>query len=148
MPAENHKNKALLFSLGEALCAVPLKYIIEAAKIMPITKVPRVPSAILGISNLRGEIIPIVDIMKHFTGGKSDLGYQCLIVMKISGCVVGIPVNNVIKVLSFSQNTIKRGEDAEKGFFDKYVQSMIQDEENVFTLLDIEHIVNDITVKE
>ncbi len=148
MQAESHKNKALLFSLGESLCAVPLKYIIETAKIMPIIKIPRVPNCISGISSLRGEIIPIVDIMELFTGQKSNIEYKCLAVMKISGCVIGVPVNDVIKVISISENVIKRGEEAETGSFDKYVDAVIKEEEGIISLLDIEHILKDITEKE
>ena len=68
--------------------------------------------------------------------------------MKISGCVIGVPVNDVIKVISISENVIKRGEEAETGSFDKYVDAVIKEEEGIISLLDIEHILKDITEKE
>ena len=59
---DTQKDKYLTFTLGEELYGIDIRVVIEIIGILPITKVPEVPDYVRGIINLRGKIIPVIDI--------------------------------------------------------------------------------------
>ena len=56
------KGKYLVFSIGKELYGMDIRYITEIIGIQPITEVPEMPEYIRGITNLRGKLIPVMDI--------------------------------------------------------------------------------------
>ena len=66
MDEDTQKDKYLTFTLGEELYGIDIRAVIEIIGIMPITKVPEVPAYVQGIINLRGKIIPVVDMRLRF----------------------------------------------------------------------------------
>jgi len=78
------KDKYLTFLLGEETYAIEIKYVTEIIGIQPITQVPELPSYIKGIINLRGRIIPVMDVRLRFK--KPPVEYNdrtCIIVIDI-----------------------------------------------------------------
>ena len=63
---DTQKDKYLTFTLGEELYGIDIRVVIEIIGILPITKVPEVPDYVRGIINLRGKIIPVIDMRLRF----------------------------------------------------------------------------------
>ena len=57
---EHYGNEVLIFSIDSKRYALELRYVVETVQSLPVTRVPRLPSFIRGIANLRGNIIPVV----------------------------------------------------------------------------------------
>ena len=77
---DTQKDKYLTFTLGEELYGIDIRVVIEIIGILPITKVPEVPDYVRGIINLRGKIIPVIDMRLRF--GRefrpyTDPGWRC-----------------------------------------------------------------------
>lgn len=90
----------ITFGLGNDECGVNILKIQEIIRMVEITKVPRAPEFVEGVINLRGKVIPIIDLRKRF-GMKSvtqDKNTR-IIVMEISEQIVGIIVDSVSEVL-------------------------------------------------
>lgn len=89
--------KYLLFLSDELLFGASASYIVEIITNHPITTLPLVPSYIHGIINLRGQLIPIVDIRQLL--GQSPGSCDCIVILNINDTMVGILVDTVQKMI-------------------------------------------------
>lgn len=96
--------KYLLFLSDTLLFGVMADYVVEIITHHVITSLPLVPSYVSGIINLRGQIIPIVDI-RHILGQETAES-DCMIILNIDGTLVGILVDTVQKMLDVNTASI------------------------------------------
>lgn len=89
--------KYLLFLSDGLLFGASASYIVEIITNHPITTLPLVPSYIHGIINLRGQLIPIVDIRQLL--GQSSGSCDCIVILNINDTMVGILVDTVQKMI-------------------------------------------------
>ena len=95
--------KYLLFCSDNLLFGVSADYVVEIITNHAITKLPLVPNYIRGIINLRGQIIPIVDI--RLLLGQPRQSDNCSIILNIEDTLVGIDVDTALILPSPSQDT-------------------------------------------
>ena len=139
--------KYLTFSLADEEYGIGILKIKEIIGLMQITTVPQTPEFIKGVINLRGKVIPVVDLRLRF--GMDSMDYTertCIIVVEIKGAndsvQIGIVVDSVSEVLNI------RGEDIEDtpAFGAKlntdFISGMAKTEENVKILLDIDRVLS------
>jgi len=105
-------NKYLIFNLGNEIYGIPILKIITIERKMDITPVPRTPSFVKGITNLRGKIIPVMDLKEKFGIGKAEVTERtCTIIVDIktdSGIQRnGLMVDEVSEVLDISEGYIE-----------------------------------------
>jgi purine-binding chemotaxis protein CheW len=104
---DTQHGRFLTFSLEEEVFGIEIKYVTEIVGIQSITKVPEVPAYIKGIINLRGKIIPVIDVRLKF--GKQPMVYDdrtCIVVIDITEVSVGLIVDNVDEVLTIDDSNI------------------------------------------
>ncbi len=136
--------KFLTFSLGKEEFGIEIKYVTEIVGIQPITVVPEVPAYIKGIINLRGKIIPVIDVRIKF--GKEEVEYNdrtCIIVIDIHDVLTGLIVDNVAEVLTIPDENIVPPPDYKTGFRNRYVKSIGKVGNEVKLLLDCAKILTD-----
>ena len=107
MDEDTQKDKYLTFTLGEELYGIDIRAVIEIIGIMPITKVPEVPAYVQGIINLRGKIIPVVDMRLRF--GQEYRPYSdrtCVIIISVNDVLIGLIIDGVSEVLTIPENSI------------------------------------------
>ena len=89
--------KYLTFALGKEVFGIEICYVTEIIGIQAITKVPEVPAYVKGIINLRGKIIPVID-MRPGSSARKRFPYDdrtCIVVIEIKQVPVGLIVDNV-----------------------------------------------------
>jgi purine-binding chemotaxis protein CheW len=103
--------KYLTFTLGNEEYGVPVLKVREIIKVMDITQVPQVPVHVLGVINLRGKVIPVIDLRRKF--GLPSLEHTdrtCIIVADVdlasATVMMGIVVDSVSDVLSVTDGEI------------------------------------------
>lgn len=99
--------KYLSFFSADIEYAVNIKYVTDIIKLLPITFLPKLPNYIKGIINLRGKIVPVIDVRMRF--GKETTEYTdaaCIIVMEYTNIVVGILVDSVAEVTDIKTSSI------------------------------------------
>lgn len=96
--------KHLLFVSEGLLFGASANYIVEIITNHPITTLPLVPSYIRGIINLRGQLIPIVDIRQIL--GQPPATCDCIVILNINDTMVGILVDTVQKMIDVPLNSI------------------------------------------
>lgn len=138
------KDRYLTFYLGKQTYALEIKYITEIIGIQKITKVPNIKSFIKGIINLRGSIVPIVELRKRFR--LSDVEYDertCIIVVNINNVEVGIIVDEVAEVINIPEEEISPAPETNKGTESRFISGMSKISDKIIILLNIEKVLYD-----
>ncbi len=138
------KGKYLTFSIGKEVYGIEIRYVTEIIGIQPITEVPEVPIYIKGIINLRGKIIPVLDIRLKF--GREEQPYTdrtCIIVVDIQNLSVGFIVDQVMEVMTIPDDQIVPPPDSRTGFHNRYIRGIGKTEKEVILLLDCQKILTD-----
>jgi len=104
---DTQKDKFLTFSLGNESYGIEIKHVTEIIGIQPVTEVPELPDYIRGIINLRGKIIPVMDVRLRFKKTFREYNDRtCIIVIDIGDVSIGLIVDSVSEVLSIQENEI------------------------------------------
>jgi purine-binding chemotaxis protein CheW len=104
---DSQKGRYLAFMVGNEAFGIEIKYVTEIIGIQTITEMPEMPNFVKGIINLRGRIIPLIDIRLRF--GKEPRDYDdrtCVIVVDIEGFSYGLIVDSVYEVLTIPDEEI------------------------------------------
>ena len=111
-PVSAHAGKYLTFTLGYEEYGLPVLKVREIIKVMDITQVPQVPEHVLGVINLRGKVIPIIDLRRRFRLPPHEHTEQtCIIVADVelatTKVMMGVVVDGVSEVLNVSATEIE-----------------------------------------
>lgn len=104
---DTQKGKYLNFTLSSESYGVEIRYVTEIIGIQPITEIPELPEYIRGIINLRGKIIPVMDVRLRFR--KPFLEYNdrtCIIVIDMNEISIGLIVDSVVEVIPIRDTEI------------------------------------------
>lgn len=113
---DTQKSKYLTFNIGNETYAIEIRYVTEIIGIQPITEVPEVPEYIKGIINLRGKIIPVMDVRLRFK--KPFLEYAertCVIVIDVDEISIGLIVDSVAEVITIPDSDVVMPPEVSKG---------------------------------
>ena len=118
--------------------AIPIEQVREIRPVEKITKVPRSESHVKGIMNLRGLIIPVIDVKEKLGlgSGAANSSKQRILVAEVNGALTGLLVDEVDQVMRIQTKDI---EQAPQGAFDSYhyVQGIAKINERLVILLDV-----------
>lgn len=101
------QGKYMTFQVGTDHFGIELKYVNEIIQMQPVTPIPEVEDFIKGLVNLRGKIIPVIDVADRF--GKDSFEYNdrtCIIVIEVKGVEVGLIIENIAEVVSIEEEDI------------------------------------------
>jgi purine-binding chemotaxis protein CheW len=132
----------LTFTIEENTYGVPIRFVTEIIGIQSITKVPETPDYIKGITNLRGKIIPLIDVRLKF--GKEEVPYNertCIVVVDIDSVAVGLIVDRVADVLVIEDDQIALPPETGLGFENRYIEGIGKAEDRVQLLLNVEKLL-------
>ena len=147
MKMEITGGKFLTFLLGSEEYGIPINKIKEIIGIMEITKVPRTPVFIKGVINLRGKIIPVMDLRLKFELGEKEYNQRtCIIVVEIdfsgSKRLMGIVVDTVSEVVNIQKGDIELPPQYGSRVDTAFLTGMGKVKGKVILLLDIEQVLN------
>jgi purine-binding chemotaxis protein CheW len=130
--------------LGKESYGVEIKYVTEIIRVQDITEIPEMPDYIKGIINLRGRIIPIMDVRLRFK--KEPMEYNnrtCIIVVKIRNTTIGLIVDSVTEVITIPDQDIVAPPEINKGQNSGYIKSIGKVGNSVELLLDCERLLSE-----
>jgi purine-binding chemotaxis protein CheW len=143
----DREGKYLTFTLDEEDYGIGILKIKEIIGMMPITPVPQTPEHVKGVINLRGRVIPVVDLRLRF--GMDSIDYNertCIIVVEIEGeagtVMIGIVVDSVSEVLNIKAEEIEDTPTFGTKLNTDYILGMAKMEGGVKILLDIDQVVS------
>jgi purine-binding chemotaxis protein CheW len=133
--------KYLTFFLGAEEYGVEILKVHEIIGILPITRVPRTPSFIRGVINLRGKVIPIIDLRDRFGMPREEANESCIIVVAIRGIQLGAVVDKVSEVLNIAEDSIEPTPSFGVDVNTEYLLGLAKGDGRVRLLLDIDKVL-------
>lgn len=146
---DTQKSRYLTFSIGKETYGVEIKYVIEIIGIQTITEIPELPEYIKGIINLRGKIIPVMDVRLRFK--KESIEYNdrtCVIIVDINDTSIGLIVDKVAEVIIIPDQDIVEPPQMNKGNKNRYIKNMGKVGDDVKLLLDCEKLLTEDELEE
>lgn len=143
MEEDTQKGRFLIFLIGKDTYGIEIIYVTEIIGIQAITEMPEMPDYLKGIINLRGKIIPVMDVRLRF--GKQPREYDdrtCVIVIDLSGISIGLIVDSVSEVLSISEEDIAELPNIGAGQNSGYVKNIGKVGSNVILLIDCDKLLS------
>ncbi len=143
----DREGKYLTFTMADEEYGIGILKIKEIIGMMPITTVPRTPEFVKGVINLRGKVIPVMDLRLRF--GMEAIDYTertCIIVVEIQGQTgtiqIGIVVDSVSEVLNINGEDIEDTPTFGAKLNTEYILGMAKMEGGVKILLDIDKVLS------
>lgn len=134
--------QAVGFYLNSEEFAAPIVQIREIIRFSQITYVPRAPEFIEGVINLRGKIIPIIDLRKQLGfGSASETRDTRIMVMDLGDDLVGIIVDKVTEVLQILPEELHHTPESLISIDSKFVKALVQKEDRLIILIDFESLL-------
>ncbi|MDQ3392752.1 MAG: chemotaxis protein CheW [Bacteroidota bacterium] len=135
----------LSFRLNDELFAVNVAHVLEIMGIPPITKVPKAPKSLTGVTNLRGTVLPVIDTRIKFGLQKTEFNIDtCIIVFKIQmdndQITIGALVDSVQEVLEISEEELLPPPSIGSKYKSELIKGMYKNNENFIMLLNIDHV--------
>jgi len=141
---DTQKGRFLTFTLGKESYGIEIKYVTEIIGIQAITEIPELPEYVRGIINLRGKIIPVMDIRLRFKKEPRDYNDRtCVIVVDIKDVSIGLIVDTVAEVITIPEQDIVEPPQMNKGFNNRYIKRIGKVGSEVKLLLDCEKLLTE-----
>ncbi len=131
------------FSIGDEEFGVEILKVQEIIRMLEITKVPKAPPFVEGVINLRGKVIPILDLRKRFgLDSRSHDKNTRIIVIEISSMIVGFIVDSVPEVLRLPANTVEPPPPVVAGLDSDYISGVGKLEDRLLIMLDLNRLLS------
>lgn len=148
MPVEASQFQLVTFQLGSELYGVDIMDVKEIVKIQSVRPIPNAPYYVEGIINLRGEIIPIIDLHKRFRIKAMEITEDYdedeggFIILNIDGNKIGIIIDRVARVVQVETSSIQEPPQMLTGIGSEYINGVIREETGYLIVLDIRRLFN------
>lgn len=141
--AARHGGKFLTFFLAEEEYGLEILKVREIIGMMPITRVPRTPEHMRGVVNLRGKVIPVVDLRLKFGLQATEQSQRtCIIVVQAGGVEFGVVVDRVSEVANIAGSDIEDPPAFGTGVDTEYLLGLAKSQGKVKLLLDIDRALS------
>ncbi|MGB8712108.1 MAG: chemotaxis protein CheW [Onishia taeanensis] len=140
--AEAHSREFLVFSLGDEEYAIDILKVQEIRGYENVTRIANAPDFIKGVTNLRGVIVPIVDLRIKFHLENVEYGGQTVvIVVNVGERIVGIVVDGVSDVMTLTPEQIKPAPEFGVTLSSDYLSGLGSLEDRMLVLVDIDKLL-------
>jgi len=143
---DSQKDKYVTFKSGNEYFGIKIEYVNEIIVCQEITEIPETEEYIKGLINLRGKIIPVIDVRIRFKQEPFEYNDRtCIIVLNVKELVVGLIVEKIAEVVEITEGNILPNPKIGKAdrSQNKYVYGIGKVGDEVKLLLDPERLLND-----
>ncbi|WP_459477307.1 chemotaxis protein CheW [Clostridium saccharoperbutylacetonicum] len=148
---DTQKDKYLIFSIGNECYGIDIKYVTEIIGIEPITEVPELPNYIKGVINLRGKIIPVMDVRLRFKKEPKEYDDRtCIVVVEIGNINIGLIIDRVLEVVNIDESNISPPPkiNSNKDNANKYIKGIGKIQNEVRLLIDCHKLLEEDEIEE
>jgi purine-binding chemotaxis protein CheW len=136
------ERQLVVFHLGAELYGVDISRVHEIIRLQTVTRVPRTAAFVEGVINLRGKVIPVVDLRRRFgLPSEEHTRASRIVVVEIGDQVVGVVVDGVSEVLRVSGSTIEPPSPVVAGVDSEYIHGIAKLSERLVILLDMNRVL-------
>jgi len=135
-------DKYLTFRLGKEVYGIEICHVTEIVGIQKITEVPDMPDYVRGVINLRGQVIPVMDVRLRFRMAPQEYNERtCVIVSRIEDTCIGLVVDTVEEVADIPAENISPAPKVGKGTKNRYIKGLGKSGEDVKIILNISRLL-------
>ena len=145
------QSKFIIFSLGGSKYAVPIQQVLEVGEPQRITPVPNVPDWVLGVTNLRGDIISVVDcgaFLNLHEKASLTLSSMCVVRNKRQDMVTSLMVDNIEGMLNLEEQFIAQPEASDNNQILVFLQGIYEHGEQLLNVLNLEGLLSSMELSE
>ncbi len=136
------EEQLVTFSLGIEEFGVDIMRVQEIIRIPPITRVPKAPAYVEGVINLRGNVIPVVNLRKRFRmPHQEETDLSRIVVLQFSGKVFGVRVDGVTEVLRLDSEAIEPPPPVALGMDSHFIRGVGKIGERLLILLNLDQLM-------
>jgi purine-binding chemotaxis protein CheW len=139
----NRSMQLVVFRLGQEEYGVPIQFVKEIIGKPDITHLPNAPEFVLGVINLRGQIIPILSLHQRFRIGGAVEGETKVVVVEYGGLTVGMEVHEVSEVLTLAGERISPTPPMATTIDSGFISGVGKLQDRLLIILDVERILSD-----
>ncbi len=137
------EGKFLTFICGDEVYGIEILKVREIIKLMDITTVPRTPDYLKGVINLRGKVIPIINLRSKFSMPEVEHTQEtCIIVVEVNKTSIGIIVDSVSEVSNIDSEEIEETPHLGQDIDTNFILGLGKTKEMIVILLDIEQVLS------
>ena len=145
---EDELLQLVTFSIGEEEFGVNILKVQEIIRTMEITKVPRAPEFVEGVINLRGKVIPVVNMRTRFSMPALEHdGNTRIVVMEFNQKIVGFLVDGVSEVLRIPASTVEPAPPVICGIGSEYIRGVGKLDDRLLILLDLDTLLSEMNAE-
>ena len=139
---DTQKDKFLTFRVGDEDYGIEIRRVTEIIGIQKITAVPDMPEFVKGVINLRGKVIPVLDMRRRFALEDRDYDERtCIVVVNVAEAAVGLVVDTVNEVADIPEEQIEPAPEINKAGNNRMLQGLGKVGEEVKILLDVDKLL-------
>jgi len=144
---DRRAGKYLTFVLDREEFGIQVLKVREIMGIQDVTAVPQTPDCVKGVINLRGKVIPVIDLRLKFCMAEAEYTQRtCIVVVQVNSgttsILMGVVVDEVSEVLNVTEAEIENTPDFGQGVSTSYILGMAKIKDKVKILLDIDQVLN------
>ena len=137
------ERQRVVFDLNEEAYGIDISQVREIIRMQEITRVPRAPEFIEGVINLRGKVIPVVDLRARFSmPGTERTDEHRIVVVDVSGQDIGMVVDAVTEVSRIPSSSIEPPSNVITTNDSEYLTGIVKTDEKLIILLDIAKVIS------
>ncbi len=142
MDSDIREIQVACFRLGEDIYAFDIMRIREIIRPQKITALPKAPAFVEGVLNLRGQVIPVVDLRKKFEMPPREIDQnRRLLIISLAGCTIGLAVDEVTEVITVPVANIKPPPQVTDGVGSDYLLGVCLVQDSLIMLLDPDRLL-------
>ena len=143
--ADEKQIQLVTFQLGEEFYGIDIMQVNEIQKVQEIRAIPNAPGYVDGIFNLRGQIIPIINLHKRFHLRRAELSDEDkllsgFLILNLDGMQLGVYIDKVSRVVTIDRDRIQPPPQMLSGIGAEYIQGVTNEESGYLIILDVRRI--------
>lgn len=121
---------------------VPIEHVHEIIRMQEVTRIPRAPAFVEGVINLRGQVIPVIDLRKRFGLPQADRnGAARIVVVEMHGHRVGVVVDAVLEVMRLGEGAVVPPEELLAASEVAFLRGVAKQGDGLILLLDLQKVL-------
>ena len=139
---DTQKDRYFTFQIGDEEYGIGIMYVIEVIGMQKITEVPDMPDFVKGVINLRGQVIPVMDVRTRFKMDSREYDDRtCIVVVNIKDTAIGLVVDMVSDVLDIPESQIDPPPKIKRTPGSRYIHGLGKVDDAVKILLDVQKLL-------
>ncbi len=137
-----NNNQYVIFKLENEFYGIPINYVETIEKVLELTRVPNTPVYVKGVINLRGVVVPVVDLRQRFNLKTRAIADESrIIILSIDEVAVGLLVDNSSEVITIMEDAIDSTSNLVNSFEDDYIKGIGKVDDRMIIIVDIPKIL-------